>query len=104
MGFPQLRQRARSTIQERIGTLSYQAIRAPQRGQLEGGARRLLPCGTRAITTFRKLPRHAPTTNTYASATQRGAIMRSAPSFRARAARKDFPASADAAPPRRALR
>src|SRR6202171_3844926 len=64
MGRPQLRQRARSRIQESTGMLSYQAIGLPQRGHRLPGETMLRPFGTRAITTLRKLPTTAPTAKT----------------------------------------
>src|SRR5438445_7610832 len=64
MGRPQLRQRARSRIQERRGMLSYQAIGLPQRGQRLPGETMLCRLGTRAITTLRKLPTTAPVAKT----------------------------------------
>src|SRR5438445_2058192 len=64
MGRPQLRQRARSRIQERSGMLSYQAIGLPQRGQRLPGETMLCRLGTRAITTLRKLPTTAPVAKT----------------------------------------
>src|SRR5690349_8688036 len=56
MPTPHERQRPRSTSQERTGTLSYQAISAPQAMQAEGGETTDRRSGTRAATTFRNEP------------------------------------------------
>jgi len=45
---------------ETIGMLSRGLIRSPQFGQCDGGATIDSPRGTRQMTTFRKLPAHAP--------------------------------------------
>ena len=42
--------------------LSYQGIGAPQAGQADPGYTRLRPSGSRAITTFKKLPMTKPAT------------------------------------------
>src|SRR5205814_5349384 len=102
-----LRHFARRTSHEITGMLSYQAMRAPQRGQFDGGETMLPPLGTRAITTLRKLPRQAPTTNTDTSIKRANAAAlmrweRAPPAAPAR--RTGSPASGDAAPPRRARR
>src|SRR5438874_13539960 len=102
MGRPQLRHFARRTSHETTGMLSYQAMRAPQRGQLDGGETMLRPFGTRAITTLRKLPRQAPTANTQTSINRANAaaLMRAMRAQPARARRTGSPASGDEAPPR----
>ena len=56
------RQRPRSETNDSRGTLSCQAIAAPHPGQAEPGRTRLRPSGSRAITTFRKLPITSPAT------------------------------------------
>src|SRR6184192_2873268 len=60
------RHRPRRTANDSSGTLSYQAIGAPQPGHAERGAQRLRRSGRRAITTLRKLPRTRPNTTTTA--------------------------------------
>src|SRR5438445_6239782 len=63
------RHRPRRTANDSSGTLSYQAIGAPQPGHAELGAQRLRRSGRRAITTLRKLPSTRPKTTTIASVT-----------------------------------
>src|ERR1700693_2932335 len=60
MWTPHARQRPRSTAYEMIGTLSYQATSCPQSRQAEPGLTSDRRKGTRAATTFRKLPRARP--------------------------------------------
>src|SRR5919108_528636 len=56
MRTPQERQRPRSTAYETSGTLSYQASSAPQLMHAERGRTTERRSGTRAATTFTKLP------------------------------------------------
>jgi hypothetical protein len=60
MGAAQARQRPRRTRNERIGMLSYQVMAAPHPGHAEAGLHTLRRSGTRAMTTFRKLPIRRP--------------------------------------------
>ncbi len=70
---PQRRQRPRRTSHESTGMLSYQAIAARHSGHRERGRTIDSPAGTRAMTTFRKLPIVAPTTSTHAPIAMRRA-------------------------------
>ena len=56
MWTPHVRQRPRSTSHESTGTLSYHASSVPQLMQAEAGRTTERRKGTRAATTFRKLP------------------------------------------------
>src|SRR5262249_18732821 len=74
---PQLRQRARRRSQESTGTLSYQRMAAPHRGQAEAGCTMLTRAGSLAITTLRKLPMTRPTRRDIPSKNQSGTADRS---------------------------
>ena len=63
MDVSQLRHWPPSITQERIGTLSYQAMPLPHVGQWLGGETTDSPMGTRWMTTLRKLPMTAPKVN-----------------------------------------
>ena len=65
---PQVRQRPRSSSQESTGTLSRQESSVPQLMHAEAGATIERLSGTRAATTFRKLPIASPGTNATAAA------------------------------------
>src|SRR5262245_15104736 len=73
----QARQRPLSATNETIGMLSYQASGVAQPGQAERGAHTLRPSGTRAITTFRKLPRTRPKTTAVVTGAGGGCPFRS---------------------------
>src|SRR6185295_1088247 len=64
---PHARQRPRKAAKETSGTLSCQAIALPQPGHAEPGRHTLRPSGTRAMTTFRKLPINRPATTNAAT-------------------------------------
>src|SRR2546426_12437559 len=64
---PQARQRPRRTRNESTGILSCHAIVVPHPGHAERGRQRLRLAGTRAITTFKKLPIASPKSMTAAS-------------------------------------
>src|SRR3989441_12496108 len=72
IGVAHARQRPRRTTNDTSGTLSYQAMGAPQPGHAERGAHRLRLSGSRAITTFRKLPRTRPKSTTTARGISEG--------------------------------
>ena len=59
----QARQRPRSQSQPKIGTLSYHRMGVWHSGQWLAGRDRLMPLGSRQITTLRKLPQAAPQRN-----------------------------------------
>src|SRR5205823_7271938 len=70
MRTPQCRQRPCRRTKDRTGTLSYQASAVPHDMQAEPGRTTERRSGTRAATTFRKLPRAKPgTSETAATAT-----------------------------------
>src|SRR5690348_5996476 len=69
IGAPQLRQRPRRASQENTGMLSYQAIRLPHLGQVDGGASSDWSAGSRRMQTFRKLPSTSPNSATTISST-----------------------------------
>src|SRR6266545_748268 len=60
MPMPQCRQRPRSSTYETSGMLSYQRVCCPQDMQADGGRTIERRSGTRAATTFRKLPSARP--------------------------------------------
>src|SRR5213593_408782 len=64
---PQDRQRPRRTRNDSTGILSCHAIAVPHPGHAERGRQRLRLGGTRAITTFKKLPIASPKSTTAAS-------------------------------------
>ena len=63
IGALQWRHLARSASQLTSGMLSYQAMPRPHLGQWLPGKTMLSPRGSRHMTTFRKLPTHAPIAN-----------------------------------------
>src|SRR5262245_40907237 len=67
MRLPQARQRPRSSAYESSGTLSYQAIGVSQLMHAEPGETSDRRSGTRAATTFRKLPTARPGQNAIAA-------------------------------------
>src|SRR5688572_8466864 len=75
IGAAHARQRPRNTRNDTSGMLSCQAMALPHPGHVEPGIQRLRRSGTRAITTFKKLPITRPKVTTGTRAISGGEVM-----------------------------